>query len=160
MTDTTPAPGGFRMDRRTALATTAVAATALTVAGCSSTSDKSAAAAPNPAAAKNDPAAAKNDPAAAKKQGNVLANTSDVPVGGGIISGDTVITQPVAGTFDGFSSTCTHLGCKVNAVEGGLIKCPCHGSTFNLDGTVAGGPAPRALDPRAIAVDGDQIVSA
>ncbi|MFE3224045.1 ubiquinol-cytochrome c reductase iron-sulfur subunit [Nocardia sp. NPDC059228] len=153
MTDTTPAPGGFRMDRRTALATTAVAATALTVAGCSSTSDKSAAAAPNPAPAKNDPAAA-------KKQGNVLANTSDVPVGGGIISGDTVITQPVAGTFDGFSSTCTHLGCKVNAVEGGLIKCPCHGSTFNLDGTVAGGPAPRALDPRAIAVDGDQIVSA
>ncbi|MGW5107354.1 QcrA and Rieske domain-containing protein [Nocardia sp. NPDC004123] len=153
MTDTTPAPGGFRMDRRTALATTAVAATALTVAGCSSTSDKSASAAPNPAPAENDPAAA-------KKQGNVLASTSDVPVGGGIISGDTVITQPVAGTFDGFSSTCTHLGCKVNAVEGGLIKCPCHGSTFNLDGTVAGGPAPRALDPRAIRVDGDQIVSA
>ncbi|MFJ9367532.1 Rieske (2Fe-2S) protein [Nocardia sp. NPDC101769] len=146
MTDTTPAPDGFRMDRRTALATTAVAATALTVAGCSSTSDKSASAAPNPTPA--------------KKQGNVLANTSDVPVGGGIISGDTVITQPVAGTFDGFSSTCTHLGCKVNTVEGGLIKCPCHGSTFNLDGTVAGGPAPRALDPRAIRVDGDQIVSA
>lgn len=153
MTDTTPAPGGFRMDRRTALATTAVAATALTAVACSSTTDKPASAAPNAVPAKNDPAQA-------KKQGAALANTSDVPVGGGIISGDTVITQPVAGTFDGFSSTCTHLGCKVNAVEDGLIKCPCHGSTFHLDGTVAGGPAPRALDPRAISVNGDQIVSA
>ncbi|MTE12434.1 Rieske 2Fe-2S domain-containing protein [Nocardia sp. CT2-14] len=140
------------MDRRTALATTAVAATALTVAGCSSTSNQPASAAP-------DTTPAKHDSNPAKKQ-DVLANTGDVPVGGGVITGDTVITQPTAGSFEAFSSTCTHLGCKVNAVTDGLIKCPCHGSTFHLDGTVASGPAPRALDSKAIRVDGDQIVSA
>ncbi|MFF0607802.1 ubiquinol-cytochrome c reductase iron-sulfur subunit [Nocardia tengchongensis] len=152
MTDTTPDPGGFRLDRRTALATTAVAATALVVVGCGSTSDKPASAAP-----RAEPGGA--DPMPAKKL-DTLANTSDVPVGGGVITGGTVITQPSAGSFLGFSATCTHLGCQVNSVSGGLIRCPCHGSTFNLDGSVAGGPAPRALDSRAIRVDGDQIVSA
>ncbi|AYF79333.1 Rieske (2Fe-2S) protein [Nocardia yunnanensis] len=150
MTENSPAPAGFRMDRRTAMATTAVAATALAVAGCSSASDQPASAAPT----------VKGDAPAAKKDGGTLANTADVPVGGGLISGDTVITQPAAGQFQGFSATCTHLGCKVNEVAGGLIKCPCHGSTFHLDGSVAGGPAPRALDAKAIRVDGDKIVSA
>ncbi|WP_405484400.1 ubiquinol-cytochrome c reductase iron-sulfur subunit [Nocardia sp. NBC_00511] len=148
MTEHIPLPSQLRIDRRTALAGTAVAATALAVVGCSSTSSQPAAeAAPNPAPAK-------------KQDGDELAYTKDVPVGGGVIAGDTVITQPAAGTFQGFSSTCTHLGCKVNSVADGLIKCPCHGSTFNLDGTVAGGPAPRALDSRAIRVDGDKIVPA
>ncbi|WP_051179817.1 QcrA and Rieske domain-containing protein [Nocardia concava] len=152
MTDTTRAPGGFAVDRRTALAATAVAATALTIAGCSSGSDQPASAAPN---AKNGEA-----PAAKKQDADELAYTKDVPVGGGVIAGDTVITQPTAGTFQGFSSTCTHLGCKVNAVADGVIKCPCHGSSFHLDGTVASGPAPRALDTKAIRVDGDKIVPA
>ncbi|MVU81525.1 Rieske 2Fe-2S domain-containing protein [Nocardia sp. ET3-3] len=142
---------GFHLDRRTALAAGAVAATALTVAGCSSGSNQSASAAPNPG----------NGNAQAKKQDDdELAYTKDVPVGGGVIAGDTVITQPTAGSFQGFSSTCTHLGCKVNEVTNGLIKCPCHGSSYHLDGTVAGGPAPRALDSKAIRVDGDKIVSA
>ncbi|GAB2510016.1 QcrA and Rieske domain-containing protein [Nocardia heshunensis] len=153
MTEKTLSPGGFAVDRRTALAATAVAATALTVAGCSSTSNQPASAAPNATAAKAD------DPAA-KKDGDELAYTKDVPVGGGVIAGDTVVTQPTAGQFQGFSSTCTHLGCKVNEVTDGLIKCPCHGSSYHLDGTVAGGPAPRALDSKPVRVDGDKVVPA
>ncbi|MEV6769996.1 Rieske (2Fe-2S) protein [Nocardia sp. NPDC051030] len=150
MPDHNLAPG-FRMDRRTALAATGVAATVLTVAACGSSNTESAYAASDPAQGKN-PVQKKQDPVE-------LAKTADVPVGGGVISGDTVVTQPSAGTFNGFSSTCTHLGCKVNSVEGGLIKCPCHGSSFNLDGSVAGGPAPRALDTKAVHVDGDRIVA-
>ncbi|MFJ4651786.1 ubiquinol-cytochrome c reductase iron-sulfur subunit [Nocardia sp. NPDC088792] len=146
MTEQSPAPGGLRLDRRTALAATGVAATALTVVACSSNSSAPAAASANPAQDK------KQDPAD-------LAAVSDVPVGGGIIVGDTVITQPVAGTFDGFSSTCTHLGCKVNAIADGLIKCPCHGSEYRLDGTVAQGPAARSLDSKPVKVSGDRIVS-
>jgi cytochrome b6-f complex iron-sulfur subunit len=42
------------------------------------------------------------------------------------------------------STTCTHLGCVVATTEVGF-DCPCHGSRFDPDGGVLGGPAPRPL---------------
>ncbi|ULE33576.1 Rieske (2Fe-2S) protein [Mycobacterium sp. IDR2000157661] len=90
---------------------------------------------------------------------DVLAKTADVPVGGGVIVDETVVTQPTAGDFQGFSSTCTHAGCTLNEVADGTINCPCHGSRFNLDGTVANGPATRPLTAKSIRVQGDSIVS-
>src|SRR5512140_806147 len=42
------------------------------------------------------------------------------------------------------SNTCTHLGCVVATTEIGF-DCPCHGSRFDAEGTVLGGPAPRPL---------------
>jgi cytochrome b6-f complex iron-sulfur subunit len=42
------------------------------------------------------------------------------------------------------TAICTHLGCTVNAVDIGF-KCPCHGSTYDLDGHNTGGPAPSPL---------------
>jgi menaquinol-cytochrome c reductase iron-sulfur subunit len=48
--------------------------------------------------------------------------------------------------FTAFSINCTHLGCPVEYLQGGhLFLCPCHGSVFNDDGTVASGPAARPL---------------
>jgi Rieske Fe-S protein len=90
---------------------------------------------------------------------NALAKTSDVPVGSGVIVGEIVITQPAAGEFKGFSATCTHSGCTLNEVADGTINCPCHGSKFNLDGSVANGPAKKPLTPEAVAVQGDSIVA-
>ncbi len=42
------------------------------------------------------------------------------------------------------SNTCTHLGCVVATTDIGF-GCPCHGSRFDADGVVLGGPAPRPL---------------
>ena len=42
------------------------------------------------------------------------------------------------------SNTCTHLGCVIATTEIGF-DCPCHGSRFDADGAVLGGPAPRPL---------------
>ena len=42
------------------------------------------------------------------------------------------------------STTCTHLGCIVGLSETGFA-CPCHGSRFDQDGNVTGGPAPKPL---------------
>jgi menaquinol-cytochrome c reductase iron-sulfur subunit len=48
--------------------------------------------------------------------------------------------------FIAFGLNCTHLGCPVNWQAGAqLFLCPCHGGVYNADGTVAGGPPPRAL---------------
>jgi Rieske Fe-S protein len=90
--------------------------------------------------------------------GNVIAKTADVPVGSGVIVDKVVVTQPTAGVFKGFSSTCTHAGCTLNKVADGTIDCPCHGSKFNLDGTVAHGPAQKPLPAENITVQGDSIV--
>jgi Rieske Fe-S protein len=95
---------------------------------------------------------------AAAPAANVIAKTADVPVGSGVIVDKVVVTQPTAGVFKGFSATCTHKGCTVDKVADGTIDCPCHGSKFNLDGSVANGPAQKPLEVRAIAVQGDDIV--
>ena len=89
---------------------------------------------------------------------NAIAKTADVPVGSGVIVDEIVVTQPSAGVFKGFSATCTHAGCTVNKVADGTIDCPCHGSKFNLDGSVANGPASSPLEAKAVSVEGDSIV--
>jgi Rieske Fe-S protein len=92
-----------------------------------------------------------------------LAKTSEIPVGGGkVIDGKSVVvTQPVAGQFKAFSSTCTHAGCTVSSVSNGTINCPCHGSRFSVkDGSVKTGPAPSGLAEKNVTVQGDSIVLA
>jgi len=42
------------------------------------------------------------------------------------------------------STTCTHLGCIVGISDTGFA-CPCHGSRYDQDGNVTGGPAPAPL---------------
>jgi Rieske Fe-S protein len=87
--------------------------------------------------------------------GQPLISTAAVPEGGGVILRDAgvVITQPAAGEFVGFATTCPHLGCSVRAVAAGTINCFCHGSRFRIaDGSVAGGPARDPLPRRAITV--------
>jgi len=95
---------------------------------------------------------------AAAPAANAITKTADVPVGSGVIVDKVVVTQPSAGVFKGFSATCTHAGCTVNKIADGTIDCPCHGSKFNLDGTVAKGPAQKPLEAQAITVEGDSIV--
>ena len=56
-----------------------------------------------------------------------------------------VLLVNVDGTrFRAFSSMCTHLGCSVR-LSGAFLRCPCHGSTYDLEGRVVRGPAQRAL---------------
>jgi menaquinol-cytochrome c reductase iron-sulfur subunit len=46
-----------------------------------------------------------------------------------------------------FSTVCPHLGCSVDYDDQTRrFDCPCHGSSFDLDGRRLAGPAPRGLD--------------
>jgi Rieske Fe-S protein len=104
-----------------------------------------------------------SSPQPATGQPPSLALTSDVPVGGGKILADKkiVITQPRAGSFEAFTAVCTHQGCTVSSVSGGTVNCPCHGSKFSIaNGSVVTGPAPSALAPVSIKVQGTSIVQA
>jgi len=56
------------------------------------------------------------------------------------------------------SAVCTHLGCIVKYKGGGVIHCPCHAASFDLNGNVTGGPAPRPLAYYRVRIVGGRIV--
>lgn len=61
--------------------------------------------------------------------------------------------------FTAFGINCTHLGCPVNwRPDAALFLCPCHGGVYYADGSVAGGPPPRALIRFNVRVTADQRV--
>jgi Rieske Fe-S protein len=94
--------------------------------------------------------------------GQAITSTADVPVGGGVILTDekVVVTQPTAGTFKAFSSTCTHQSCQVTGISGGRITCPCHLSSFSIADGSPKGLAPSPLPEVAVKVEGDEVFRA
>ncbi len=92
---------------------------------------------------------------------NVLATTSEIPVGSGKIftAEKIVVTQSASGDFKAFSAVCTHMGCIVSQIANGTIDCPCHGSQYSIKtGAVVAGPAPSPLPAASIKVSGSSII--
>ena len=91
-----------------------------------------------------------------------LVDLSEVPVGGAVPATDkdgkpVIVAQPTEGSVVAFSAVCTHKGCTV-APDGDLLRCPCHGSTYDLaTGDNTGGPAPRPLAEIAVTVSGGVV---
>ncbi len=76
-----------------------------------------------------------------------LVPVKDLPdVGDELVFDDmkVVLRRISEDTVAAISLVCTHLGCTVNVVETGFL-CPCHGSQYDTDGIVVGGPAPKTL---------------
>jgi Rieske Fe-S protein len=63
---------------------------------------------------------------------------------------DHVLVVRQNGQVYAVSSICTHRACDLEAV-GDRLRCPCHGSRFDLSGRVVKGPAGRPLPRYAIA---------
>jgi menaquinol-cytochrome c reductase iron-sulfur subunit len=58
-----------------------------------------------------------------------------------------------------FAPQCTHLGCAYHWDEKEKnFLCPCHTSTFSIDGKVLTGPAPRPLDRYVTKIDQGKIL--
>lgn len=58
-----------------------------------------------------------------------------------------------------FSAVCPHQGCSV-APNGEQLACPCHGSQFELDGSLKRGPAETGLTPYEVEVVDGQVLPA
>ncbi len=57
------------------------------------------------------------------------------------------------------STVCPHAGCAIDFDEGHQrFVCPCHGSTFALDGTRRDGPSPRGMDTLEVEVTDGQVM--
>jgi len=99
-----------------------------------------------------------------------VGNVSALQVGTLLIMSNAVVARDANGVY-AMSAICTHAGCFLDdgaqTIAAGL-GCPCHGSTFDGNGTVTHGPANTALQHYAVAiaadgsitVDGSQPVSA
>jgi menaquinol-cytochrome c reductase iron-sulfur subunit len=61
--------------------------------------------------------------------------------------------------FTAFSMYCTHLGCPLHWLKppASLFLCPCHGSAFYSDGTVAAGPAELPMVRLPVRTRGGQV---
>jgi Rieske Fe-S protein len=72
---------------------------------------------------------------------------------------DPVLLFRQEGGFVALSPVCQHLGCTVN-VEGALIVCPCHGSTYDREGRVLRGPTQRPLIryPITVTAEGELVI--
>lgn len=58
-----------------------------------------------------------------------------------------------------FGPQCTHLGCAYHWDErNSEFLCPCHTSTFSIDGKVTAGPAPRPLDRYEVKVENNKLL--
>lgn len=56
-----------------------------------------------------------------------------------------IVNRVSESTVIALSSKCTYLNCEVSLPENNVIKCPCHGSTYDGNGKVTHGPAMQNL---------------
>ena len=92
-----------------------------------------------------------------------LAALADVPDGGGLVLRDEKLVLTRSGrTVHCFDAVCTHQGCLVGGVSGGVIRCPCHGSGFDAaTGAVVQGPATEPLETvDVVLTDDGEVVRA
>lgn len=71
----------------------------------------------------------------------------------GITFFDKIIVHKKEKNIEAFSSTCTHLGCKLSEIKDDKIICPCHGSQFSFNGETEKGPAVKPLKKINIKMD-------
>ena len=74
------------------------------------------------------------------------------------IQGKFYLCRMEDGGFLALSSKCTHLGCTVPWQEKEKrFACPCHGSSFDMTGSVITSPAPRPLDMYPVRIENNVV---
>lgn len=69
-----------------------------------------------------------------------------------------IVLRRVDGTgLVALSTVCTHKGCEVRVLPD-AFECPCHGSSYHLDGTVEEGPATQPLQRFVVVETAENIV--
>jgi len=89
--------------------------------------------------------------------GRYTGSGVEVAVAGSALAGvgGAVLVQSVAGVFllartseaafSAVDAVCSHQSCTVTGADGTAYVCPCHGSRYDRNGRVLGGPATAAL---------------
>jgi cytochrome b6-f complex iron-sulfur subunit len=78
--------------------------------------------------------------------------------GGFVVVSGIIIANTGGDNYVALSSICTHQACTVGySVQNNNFPCPCHGSVFNSNGSVAVGPATQPLKQYTVTKDGNVL---
>jgi 3-phenylpropionate/trans-cinnamate dioxygenase ferredoxin component len=83
------------------------------------------------------------------------------PVRGIVADGKEILLINMGKNFTAIGNKCTHMGCRLSGgkIDGETIRCPCHGSMFNVrTGQVVRGPATRPEPTYTVAVENGEIL--
>lgn len=98
--------------------------------------------------------------AACGKAPSAEVAATEVPVGSAVIVDKYIIAQPTEGNFVAYSTTCPHQGSPITQVQGDVVRCPSHGSTFDIaTGQPLSGPAQSAMVPVPVREDSGTVVA-
>ncbi len=94
-----------------------------------------------------------------------VGNIEELDISGFILNKDAaavpvlVFRNPNTSELVAVTSKCTHAGCDVELdTEAQLLACPCHGSKFTFDGSVANQPATQPLASYQVKQEGNSIL--
>jgi nitrite reductase/ring-hydroxylating ferredoxin subunit len=82
------------------------------------------------------------------------------PVKGMVVDGKEILIVKTGTKIFVIGNKCTHMGCKLSSgkLEGETVRCPCHGSMFNVrTGEVVKGPAKNPEPSYPVTVEKDEF---
>ena len=89
--------------------------------------------------------------------GELLPDNTAIRLDGTPLGRPLLVTHTSGESFFALDSRCTHQGCTVAATTP-TLNCPCHGSRFNLSGTVNQGPAAAPLRELPLTKQGSVLI--
>lgn len=85
---------------------------------------------------------------------------TQVPIGSAVILDKFIIAQPTEGQFVAYSTRCPHQGNPITQVDGDTVRCPSHGSVFDIaTGAPLDGPAQSGMVPAPVRQEGDTVIA-
>jgi len=81
------------------------------------------------------------------------------PLKGVVVEGKEILIVKIGTKIFAIGNKCTHMGCKLSSgkLDGETIRCPCHGSMFNVrTGEVVKGPAKNPEPSYAVTLENDE----
>ena len=93
-----------------------------------------------------------------------VAKRNEIPTGKMKLveaNGTPILLANIEGEYYAIGNKCTHKGCKLSSgtLNGEIVKCKCHGSSFNVKtGEVAHGPTTKPEPKYTVKVEEEQIL--
>lgn len=98
--------------------------------------------------------------AACGKEPSAEVAATQVPVGSSVIVDNVIIAQPNEGEFVAYSTKCPHQGGPITQVDGDTVRCPSHGSVFNIaTGEPVSGPAATGMTTVPVRDDNGTVIA-